>query len=62
MVSDEPINDYKLKIKLTIFNLQPQDFTEYNVTAVNSIGEASAVIKLQSKNKNDTFAYLLTEK
>ena len=46
---NEVINDYKMRARLTILNLQKEDFTEYNVTARNAMGEETGVIKLHSK-------------
>ncbi|ROT85638.1 putative lachesin-like [Penaeus vannamei] len=40
------INEYTLKMKLTIINLQPDDFTSYKCTAKNSLGEVEGSIKL----------------
>lgn len=45
------INEYTLKMKLTIINLQPDDFTSYKCTAKNSLGEVEGSIKLYGKRR-----------
>lgn len=49
VVSMETLNDYTVRAKLTVLNLQPEDFTDFNCSARNTLGEDTGIIKLQSK-------------
>lgn len=40
------VNQYTLKMHLTILDLQEDDFTHYSCTAKNSLGEVKGKIKL----------------
>jgi hypothetical protein len=46
-VTTETINDYTMRVKLTIFNIQAEDFTVYNCSARNTLGENSGLVRLQ---------------
>lgn len=44
------VNQYTLKMHLTILDLQEDDFTRYSCTAKNSLGEVKGKIKLYGES------------
>ena len=48
-VTTEAVNEYTHRISLTILNLEPKDFTDYNCSARNTLGESYGNVKLYSK-------------
>lgn len=54
-MSETPINEYSLKMDLTITSLEPKDFGGYLCIAKNALGKAEGSIRLQGMLKNQTF-------
>jgi len=45
-VTSETVNEYTQRVKLAIYNLQPEDSTDYNCSARNTLGENSGIVRL----------------
>lgn len=49
-MSETPINEYSLKMELTITILESKDFGGYLCIAKNALGKAEGSIRLQGNN------------
>lgn len=51
IISEDPLNEYAMRMNLTINRLKKNDFGEYTCSAANAYGRANATILLKGLSK-----------